>query len=623
MKVVASTGNRSGVKPSPERLTTARSGAAALLSASDERARLKELQSLDLLDTPREERFDRYTRLISQMLGVPAATISLVDEHRQWFKSHVGMDVCETPREASFCTYAIQQDFLEVPDALRDDFFRNHPLVVGEPFIRFYAGTVLRGPSGQPVGTLCAIDYRPRKLSETERSWLLTLGRMVEEEINHHAELAHYRRSVQDVTLRDPGTGLPGELLFREALGDLVHIADAEQRQLVVVHLRVDNLDAIFRVHGRGTRDRVLEHLADHLTASDTRTLAAGRLSATSFGLVMHVTSARGVFDVLLPVINTLSEPIEQDGHAVRAEIYAGVSVFPEDGGDAQELQDRARTALENPYSHQRVHLFTRKGEEHAIRHHRVEQRLEVALRDGLLTFNYQPIFAADGASIVGFETLARWHDDQMGTVSPREFIPIIERNDRLSRMLTQAALRTGCEQARRWLATPGNLPLRVSVNIPARELYRDDCIEMVLAVLEETGLDANRLMLELTEESLVTDFDRAIRTMRALAHHDIQLALDDFGTGYSSLNYLRRLPVNVLKIDKSFVDDLPDDREAVELASGILNIAHAMGLSVVAEGIEHEAQRALLERLGCDLLQGFLLGRPVDAEAAVALVNA
>lgn len=584
----------------------------------NESARLRELLSLDILDTQREERFDRYTRLVAEIFKVPITHISLVDEDRQWFKSSVGVDVCETPLEESFCVHAIEHDLLVVPDALEDDFFRHHAAVLGTPYIRFYAGTVLRGPTGQPLGTLCIIDTQPRQLAEGERAWIQAFGKLVEEEINDNDNLSKLRRDVEDATLRDPVTGLPVQALLDETVAGLITIAAAEERHLAVIHLRVENLDDVDRIHGHECRNRMLEHLADRITSPDSRLLAAGRLGPSHFLLVAPLTTAHMVFDIVQPLVNTLGEPIDLDGHPVRADIHVGVSVFPEDGSDAHQLQERARIAQRDHASHGNIHLFTLEGEEQAIRRHHIEQRLETALLNERLNLHYQPLFTANGSRIVAFEGLARWHDDKLGSVSPGEFIPIIERNNRLSRGLTRWVLMEGCRQARRWQGNSPGQPVRVGVNIPAKEFYQDDFVAMVLEILEETGLEADLLTLELTEESLIADLEQAISTMDTLRMHGIRLALDDFGTGYSSLSYLKRLPVNALKLDKSFIDDLATNQRSLELAKGIFSLAHGLELNVVAEGVEHEAQRSLLEALGCDVIQGFLLGRPVDAPSAM-----
>ncbi|MBD3896322.1 sensor domain-containing phosphodiesterase [Halomonas sp. ML-15] len=591
-------------------------------SAIDEQARLAELRALDILDTQPEERFDRYTRLVSQIFNVPAAFISLIDENRQWFKSSVGIEAHETSHDLSFCVHALAHDYLEIPNALSDEFFCNHKAVVSPPYVRFYAGVVLFGPGGHPIGTFCISDTKPREMTSVERSWLKTFARIVEEQIHLYAELATARQQVSHVTQRNARTGLPDETLFGDTLDNLIRLADIEAYYLAVLHLRVNNLDEISRIHGRGKRDAVLQCMADRLTAPDIKMLAAGHLGYDRFAGVVSMFSVRDLFSVITPIVNRLNMAIDLEGHTLRPDIDVGISVSPDDGTTPDDLLERARAALKGPRAKGGMHVFTHHTEASAVRRHWIEQRLEPALQDDEVSQHYQPIVLADGSGVIGFEALARWNDAELGIVSPGEFVPIAEKTPRLSRLLTDWSLKVVCKTALDWPLRPGNPPLRMGVNIPANQFYQLDFVDHILQTLKQYDLSPERLTLELTEESLLTDISQAVNTMRQLRDHDITLALDDFGTGYSSLNYLKRLPIDALKIDKSFIDDLPHERAAVDLVKGIIRIAHGLGLKVIAEGIEHQAQHDLLKELGCDQLQGYLFSRPVEADRALAFLE-
>lgn len=582
---------------------------------ANERARLKELLSLNILDTQREERFDRFTHLVSKIFDVAVVAVSLVDEHRQWFKSIIGSSESETPRDESICSWALDSGYLEIPDALEDEVFQDHPAVTGSQQLRFYAGCVLYGPAGQPLGTLCLSDSVPRKLNSKERVWLECFARMVEQEINRDFELDARQRAIQGVTLRDITTGLPSEIHLTDALDTLISVADEAGQQLVIVHLKVDNLDTVARLHGRNVWDEVLQTLADRLTTPDDRILAVGRTGAARFVVVTPIGFSQAPFDIASRIVDRLSEPVTIGTSSLRTEIDAGVCVYPADGNEAGELMDRARIALKDRGPQSRVHVFTQDGDAHAIRRHLIEAKLEAALIEDKLALHYQPIFVADESCITSLEALARWDDQELGRVTPAEFVPIAEKSDRLSHLFTLWVLRSACLEARTWSSGAKIGPPRVAVNIPAKEFYNPAFVATIKGVLRETELDPARLSLELTEESLIQNIEQTIETMNELSRLGIKLALDDFGTGYSSLSHLRRLPVNTLKIDKSFIDDLPHQSEAVKLASGIIQIAHNMGCEVVAEGVEHEAQRALLESIGCDLIQGYLLARPIPSE--------
>ncbi|WP_218124436.1 putative bifunctional diguanylate cyclase/phosphodiesterase [Franzmannia pantelleriensis] len=384
----------------------------------------------------------------------------------------------------------------------------------------------------------------------------------------------------------------------------------------------MNNLDEISRIHGRSNRDAVLKCLADRLTAPDINILAAGHLDRDRFGAVISIFSVRDMFSMIVPIANRLTMAIELEGHTLLPDIDVGISVSPADGTSPDELLERARTALKGPRTPEGMHVFTQETEASAVRRHWIEQRLEPALHNGMLIQHYQPIMLADGSGVLGFEALARWQDEKLGNVSPGEFVPIAEKNPRLSQLLTDWSLRVVCEKAMKWPLKTGDPPMRMAINIPANQFYQASFVDHILQILKEYNLAPERLALELTEESLLTDIDQAVQTMSRLRDQNIAIALDDFGTGYSSLNYLKRLPIDALKIDKSFIDELPNDRKAVDLVKGIIGIARGLGMRVIGEGVESEAQHRLLQELGCDALQGYLFSRPVVAEKALAFIE-
>lgn len=588
----------------------------------DEKERLAELHSLDILDTPQDMHFDRYTRLMTDIFKVPMAAVSLIDEDRQWFKSSVGIDVRQTPLEESFCVHALEQGMLEVPDTLEDDFFRRHPAVIGSPSIRFYMGTVLRGPTGQPLGTLCIMDTQPRYLTGVQRSWLVKFGHLVEHLNNRDYSLTAGRKQWNRKSRRNARTGLPDETLFGDTLEHLLRMSEKKGHYLAVLHLRLNRIDEITRGHGRRNRDAILHCLASRLTASDINVLAAGHLSQARFGAVIPLDSVQDLFDLITPIVSKLSGPIELENLTIRPDIDVGISVSRLDGQTPDDLLQRAGAALNGPRSREGLYVFSHEAEEAALRRHVIEQRLEPALLENRLIKHYQPLVSADGSRIVGFEALARWQDEKLGAVSPADFVPVAEKNARLSRLLTEWSLRTVCERAPHWPIQPSDAPLRMGINIPAGQFYEAGFIDRVLRTLDEHELAPERLTMELTEESLLVNVDKAIQTMRDLRSHNILVALDDFGTGYSSMSYLKSLPIDILKIDKSFIDDLADDSRAVDLVDGIIRIAHSLGLEVVAEGVENEAQRILLNQAGCDVMQGYLFSRPLLADDALALLR-
>lgn len=578
---------------------------------------------MNILDTPVEERFDRHIRLIADIFNVPTVALSLVDLDRQWFKSSVGCRLRQTPREESICTHALNLSYLEIPDLLEDPFFRDHPAARANPPIRFYAAAVIYGPTGKPIGTLCLTDGAPRKLSLAEQGRLKAFARIIQHEITRDTALENDRRSLQDSARRDPKTGLPGETLLEETLANLIRKGETEQSQLAIMQLHVENLATATGLHHRKDyQNAMMQALVDRLVGLYEGILAAGRTGSDRLVLVVPTVSKDSMLEAAKRILDKLTEPVEFKGRRLRPDINIGISVYPEDGTKAHLLMDLSEQAFALSKGHHKIHFYDAVANESAARRHLIQHRLELALVDNQITLNFQPIWLANGTQIIKFEALARWQDEELGVISPGEFVPIAEKNPWLSRLLTDNVLRMACREARTWQKKPGYEPPRVAVNIPAGEFHQPEFADRVLELLSEGGLEPCRLTLELTEEGLIQDIDQAIRTMTQLSDKGITLALDDFGTGYSSLNHFRRLPMDILKIDKSFIDSLPGDKKGLELVSGIIKIAHAMGLAVVAEGVEHEAQRALLAELDCDMIQGYLLGRPIAAEKIPEILN-
>lgn len=231
----------------------------------------------------------------------------------------------------------------------------------------------------------------------------------------------------------------------------------------------------------------------------------------------------------------------------------------------------------------------------------------------------FQPVFRTDGI-LYTCEALARWHDAQLGQVSPGVFIPLAEADPRLSRLLSRLVLRQACAAAVIW-NQGRQVPVSVNVNIAGPEFMQQDFPDLVEAILNETGLPAQLLVLELTEQTVVSDVSAVVRTISQLRLQGIRCSLDDFGTGYSSLSYLRTIPLDSLKIDQSFVRDILQDQTAMEVARGIVNIGKALGMTLVAEGVETEEQQQLLTEVGCDALQGYYLARPMSLEKLLTLV--
>lgn len=591
------------------------------ISQDEEQSRLRDLYDLKILDTESEDRFDRYTRLVADVFDVNYCFVTFLDGHRQWMKSAHGWERTELARNESFCAHAMHSDLLEVPDALADPDFQGKAIVQGDMHVRFYAGAALYSSSGKVLGRLCILDRQPRRLGDTDKQRLQAFARLVEQEIHFDERLSEAKRELADAALNDPVTGLPGALVAEEHLAELLEKASVDGRPLVVLTLDLIRFGEVLSSYGPEAFDetarlfvaRIQEQLP-HRGFVARPALDRLLVVADGFSVVEEARDwCRGFHEAL-------GRPF-QIGEGLRTpSIAAGISLMPEDARSAGELIKHATVAAFSLGQHG-LCFFSGEEDSYVQQHDYLKARLTEALENEVIELAFQPIFHINGGRPASCEALARWEDPEMGFVSPGQFIPMAEAEPQLSRKLTRQVLGKACRAARTW-NEGRDRPVPVNVNISGPEFHQADFIGLVESILADTGLPPEQLVLELTEETVVGDVQAVAETVQRLAELGIQCALDDFGTGYSSLSYLRNIPFQTLKIDRSFVNDIADDPTSLELGRGIVNIGTALGMNVVAEGVETGAQRDQLRSIGCGCLQGFLLARPLPFNAVLEALN-
>ncbi|MBM0206565.1 EAL domain-containing protein [Micromonospora sp. STR1s_5] len=410
---------------------------------------------------------------------------------------------------------------------------------------------------------------------------------------------------------RDPLSGLANRMLFNERLDrELARVADGAPG-LAVMFIDLDRFKDVNDAYGHQAGDDLIrlvaQRLLDLLPERDT----LARLGGDEFAIIQtEVASYEEVEALCRRILDLLTRPFAVAHTQVTVGASIGVALAPEHARDRESLMKLADTALYQAKSEgrNRTSFFQSRMDETLRMRRMVEDDLRRAIKEDQLVLHYQPLFSSDGEKIVGLEALVRWPHPERGLISPAEFIPIAEERG-LVIPLGEWVLRRACEDGNRW---PN---LRVAVNVSPIQFRHRGFVEGVVRILEETGFDASRLELELTEGVVVGDADAAEAAMVDLRALGVHLALDDFGTGYSSLIYLRRFAFDKIKIDRSFLESMEATGESAILVHSIVHLGRALGLIVTAEGVETKEQHRFLQALGCHQLQGYLFSRPVPRE--------
>jgi diguanylate cyclase (GGDEF)-like protein len=420
--------------------------------------------------------------------------------------------------------------------------------------------------------------------------------------------------SLEHMARHDALTGLPNRVMFWERLAQACQ--DGGLTALLAVDL--DRFKPVNDVHGHAAGDRLLQLVADRLRATVRETDVVARLGGDEFAIAALADSNEAQH-LARRVVAALDEPFELEGATVQIGCSIGVALGSADGADAELLMQRTDAALYRAKAEGRncFRVFD-SGMDNKIRERaELEAELRRAIARDELVPHFQPLVELGTGRLVGFEMLARWPHPTRGEVPPAQFVPIAE-NAGLAGAMTERLLHRACHAAVAW---PDHLTL--ATNISSVQLRDRRLPAMVGVVLAASGLPARRLEIELTESALVEDFELAREILTALKATGVRLALDDFGTGYSSLRHLQALPLDKLKIDASFVHAMAGSAECCKIVAAVVGLAHSLGLSTVAEGIEDAATAEVLRELGCDLGQGWLFGHAMPAEAVDAMLAA
>jgi diguanylate cyclase (GGDEF)-like protein len=470
------------------------------------------------------------------------------------------------------------------------------------------------GPDGDLVWVSCRVFRLVQRGDHVEllfAAWDISPYKLVEERLNHAA-------------LHDALTGLANRVQLRQRLGDLVRNADPEDEGLAVMHLNLDGFKKVNEALGHEAGDRLIVEAGERLKGLLRSTDLVARVGGDEFVLVLPGSrDHEGLAALARKLLNALQKPYDVARNTLHLTASMGVALYPDHGTDAAQLLDHADQALarSKELGRNRWQLYGPGGSAAVGQRVRIEELMYEAIQNGEFEMHYQPIFFADSRTLAGVEALMRWRRPGHGPIPPAEFIPIAEENG-LINFLGKWSLRAACHQIAGWNRQWGSR-LVASVNLSPRQFHQDDIVAVVELALAESGLAPECLSLEITEGALMHNPKAVEPVLDRMRARGVHISVDDFGTGYSSLAYLKRFPLTTLKIDYSFVRDLTTDPNDRAIVSMIVSLAREMELKVVAEGVETEAQLAFLDGKGCDLIQGFLLGRPVAPDELARRVDA
>jgi len=425
-----------------------------------------------------------------------------------------------------------------------------------------------------------------------------------------------YQQELEHQANYDTLTGLPNRNLMHDRLKQAISHARRYHKVMAVAFIDLDNFKLVNDSLGHSAGDRLLTTVADRLKACVRSSDTAARLSGDEFVLILFDQNDEVIINnTMQRILSEVSLPCRLEDREFYVSCSIGYSLYPKDGETPEILLKSADAAMYHAKEQGRNNFqpYATDMEVKASERLEIGNDLRQAIEKNELFLCFQPrVDLADG-TICGMETLVRWQHPKLGLISPSQFIPIAEETGLISQ-IGEWVLRTACTQTKDWLDR-GLPPVIVSVNLSARQFVKKDLVQTVEKILEETGLPPAQLELELTESLIMHNAELFISTLRNLKSLGILLSVDDFGTGFSSLSYLKRFPIDCLKIDRSFVHDVSEDSDSSAIVRAVIHLGHSMGLKVIAEGVETPAELAFIREHQCDELQGYFFSEPLPTD--------
>lgn len=469
-----------------------------------------------------------------------------------------------------------------------------------------------------------ADDFMSKPFDRAElRARVRTITRL-----NRYRRLVETEEQLAYLANYDVLTGLPNRTLLLERIQQAMGYTNHLQQGIAILFIDLDSFQMINDSLGHELGDRLLKEIALRLVAELPKNTTIARLSGDEFAVMQEVTDPLKTGSYIAQcLLEKLSQPISLDHHDIVITASIGISVYPNDGEEALILLKNANTAMSRAKSQGKnnYQFFTAEMNKAALERLILENQLRKVLIRNELQVHYQPLVELSSGKIIGVEALLRWQHPIQGLLSPTKFIPIAEEMGLISQ-IGEWVLRTACHQAQNWLKQ--GFRVQMSVNVSGRQFQQPNLFNIIENVLHETQLPPTLLELELTESILMQEgkgkgsVDHCFAVLSQLQNLGIHIAIDDFGTGYSSFSYLKRFPLNTLKIDRSFIKDICHDKDDAAITSAIIAMARGLQLKVVAEGVENSEQVAFLHLRNCEIGQGYLFSRPQPADQITELLQ-
>ncbi|WP_066309726.1 EAL domain-containing protein [Bacillus sp. FJAT-29814] len=514
------------------------------------------------------------------------------------------------PESGAAAAAAYHKRPIIVSDIANDPLWKKHRDIAVKCGLRASWSTPVFNSQEEPIAVFSIYYNQPCEPTEADIQLI--------EKAVHLTSLAvhHYQaeEKINFMAFHDELTNLPKRRLFDERATEAIkQHTDKPQQAIAFMYLDLDRFKIINDTLGHNMGDLVLEHVARRLQSAIREEDTASRQGGDEFALLLNNVSKQEAASIAQRIINVLEEPLIVDGNEVFVTTSLGISLYPSDGDTVGDLLRKADIAMYKAKHKGRnnYQFYDAVLDKELYDRHEIEKELRKALEKGEFELHYQPIINLSTNTIVGAESLLRWKNSTLGHVVPDRFIPIAEETGMIV-PIGEWILNTACRQLKAW--EQEGLDLSVAVNISIRQFYKKNLAFVIADALNETGINPAHLTIEITE-SMTIDVETASKILRELKDLGVNISIDDFGTGYSSLSYLKTFPIDSLKIDQSFVQDIANSNCDQNIATAILLMAHNLGLNVIAEGVETTDQLDILRKYHCNCAQGYLFSKPLPAE--------